>query len=1116
MSNTSIHSRSLYAGDFPELQAQFLSEFPLREGGLRGGIVLVPNVLCGLSLRRELARTGTSHANVHFRTLTEHLLTLAGPWLAESGQRLLPEAIRPPLMKRAVEQAGSLRYFHRMAHRAGFQRAAWQTIHELRAAGLSANDLQAMAQRPQLELLLQQKLSDLAAIWRAFDHATHQYKFVDRAVTMEWACNTQQKFTQSKVVGSPAHPLVIYGLDDLSAMERRFIARLMEACDVVAYLPFRASDAYIWSEPLYQWYLEQGFAAELLEPDARAEVDNSLTRVQLGVFEDLSASSLIPHPSSLLSPSGGGATSASSLIPHPSSLLSPAGGGEESSFFIISAANRENEVEEILREILFSPPARNKKDDESEARSAVLMRDSGNYIHLFRDEWSQAGITSYFHECRKLGESTAGRSLRCLAKLLKGEFRRSDVMEFLLSAPLRPLADQPTEAGEAAVVEWNHFSLQAMIVAGDKSWRENLRRLRNQLIKELERREWELDDPASSIKRQLASLALFEHYVERLIAGTTSARAATTWKDLAEAVSKLFTEFVESSDETEIIGAELALAEWFDALGVPPNAAEFSTFVETILSQPLAREGKFEVHEPTVARIADTLGVLFDEVFVCGLVEKEFPRPWSQDPLLLDDERVTLQRALNAKGNDFQIPLRSRARFQERFLFRTVVNSARRRLVLSYPRVEPVQGREWLASTYLLHALEAVTGMSADYESLESFVRTSPQARRVSINRFKGRSAKHSLNSFEYDLTKLGSALQSKVSDGVAYLFCADEQFQRAVLAERSRYRTREFTAFDGSLENSPLRSQLHASIAQLPAAKIQRYASCPYEYFVQHVLELEGAAEPHWIQPLNPGARGMLLHEILEKFYRAEIEANHWPLSRDAGARLEQVASETFAEFERLQVPGLPLLWKIEQSKLRQKLRAFFETELATASPFQPRYFNAAYGMSEGDPQLSREQAVRMPLQNGLMPEVHGKIDRVDISPTGTARLIDYTAKNFDKLQRDAKQINGGIAPHVARLAASALGLDVDEFAYYSLEADDSRSIIFSRDGWEESQERVSQFIGAIVKGMNEGKFFPSPTNHCQYCKAKTACGSGRFTQKWDYDLPQTAGLRILRGGEA
>lgn len=81
-------------------------------------------------------------------------------------------------------------------------------------------------------------------------------------------------------------------------------------------------------------------------------------------------------------------------------------------------------------------------------------------------------------------------------------------------------------------------------------------------------------------------------------------------------------------------------------------------------------------------------------VFVCGLVEKQFPKYHSQDPFFSEAARAQLKRA--------GLRLRTAADFEaeERFLFDWAVTRATESLILSYPQFD-ARGQQNLRSLYL-------------------------------------------------------------------------------------------------------------------------------------------------------------------------------------------------------------------------------------------------------------------------------------------------------------------------------------------------------------------------------------------------------------------------------
>lgn len=115
-------------------------------------------------------------------------------------------------------------------------------------------------------------------------------------------------------------------------------------------------------------------------------------------------------------------------------------------------------------------------------------------------------------------------------------------------------------------------------------------------------------------------------------------------------------------------------------------------------------------------------------VFVCGLVEGEFPVHYSEDPLLDEETRC----ALKAAG--YRVPAAADREEEERFLWQTAVSRATSKLVLSWSRYN-AKGDENLRSFWLD---EFLAGTPAEEEAVEIVVRPRPlhlprRSRRVQV-----------------------------------------------------------------------------------------------------------------------------------------------------------------------------------------------------------------------------------------------------------------------------------------------------------------------------------------------------------------------------------------------
>jgi ATP-dependent helicase/DNAse subunit B len=1021
--------KTLYCGNFAQLQARFIAEVTAaRERDALAPLdVVVTGQLARLALRRELARAGCSHANVHFLTLHELAESEAALRVRQEKLRLLSDVARGPLMLRAVELASPLLYFSALSTREGFRSALWRTLNELRGSGVSGEALARAANRRSAQTgVLARKLRDLAGILVQLERLLQEHRYADPIRLLQLAC---------EVESDHCAPLILYGRDEMSALERRFVEKLTRRRAITVYLPYREEETFFWVKPFFTALTKMGFAAEFLPEESAAR-----------------------------------------------------------EIFLVSAPTRERESEEIARELLFpdSPQAYGP-------RIGILVRDGEPYVPLLREELARAGVRGYIHQCHTLGETASGRAFRLLCALLDERFARADVTEFLLSSPVRwPEEMREENRGAPPVALWNQLTLLAGITAGAESWSDGLRRLQNRLAYERQAAQ-ENDEALAAGAEHTAAVEALQRYMELLTARIREVNRARTWREKSEALWTLFDEFVETDHESAALREELSRAHELDALGVAPTLENVRILVKTMLNRPAEREGRFQAHEPTVATYAEAQGIVFDDVFLPGLVEREVPRPVSQDPLLLDDEREALEQWLSLPPG--AIPRRRERRQRERFAFHAALSSARRRALLSYPRQES-GGRERLPSFYLLDVLEALTGKSADYEALAQFVSSDARARRIGAGRLRT-SRGQPTTPFARTLALLARALETKSSASIADLVEDHPFVARAAAAEEARFHHREFTPYDGLIKGNALHERLAAEIEARPLSptRMEHYAECPFRYFGLHVLELSSVDEPEEPTRITPLESGLLVHEILEEFFREAQAEERLPLRRESEERLLALARRALARFERNHVTGPALLWQLEQRRILRMLTRFFERDLEDDSGFVPRYF---------------EQQFTCDYTDGVQVSFHGKMDRVDIHPTtGEARVVDYKTGALRPGMKNGS-LGGGRALQLAvyRLAAErALNLRGAAAAYYFLGDATKDVITYTEQDWETGREVFARTAATILNGVRGGRFYPYPeARKCDWCPLRTACGTGRLTFKWTRTQPVGADYLAMR----
>lgn len=1048
--------RVTYCGEFPELQARFIAETAeARCADLLSPLsVLVTGQLVRLYLRRELARSGLNHANIRFLTLTDLARRLAEPELRRRGLTVLPEIAAGPLMQRAIADVPQqVRYFGRLREMDGFRLAAWQTITELRGAGLTPERLISAADSKSIaaDLVLRQKTEEIAVIYQALERRMNRHNLIDHTGLIELALGTDIAYEDD---------LILYGLDELTTLEQKLIAKLLPGRSVVAYLPYTESEAYEWTRPVLEWFRANKFNVEFLKPQDSSR--NTLDRLKSRLF----------------------AASAEVLEEIKE---------DDRSLQIVSAPGSAREAETVTGCVLFSPLV-----DEFPGRTTgVLTRSAEPYVNLLRGELNKAGVTGYFHQCRTLRDTVIGRALSLIASLLGGDFRRDDVLGLLAAAPLRRPSGLPDEFEQVPVAEWNDIALRAQVFQNEADWQRRLKIYARGLHSEDES-----DSPA--VTRRKEAVEAFSIWLKSLNEKINTIRSAPTWKAACEGLLSLLSDLYESDESLEPLTEALGKTLVLDGIDLPPAEAGLAGMIDSVLATPAEREGKFQIHEPAVATLQQAAGVLFDEVIIPGLVEKEFPHPSKQDPLLLDDDRRTLSRIVGTP-----IPLHSRRRQHERFLFRQAVAGARRRLVLTYPRLKAPDGREQLPSVFLLRTAEALEGNSVSYKELDSLIRTSPLGRFVPISRLEAATLDQPTTEFVFELSQIEKAVREKNPARLRLLTENRDLFRRGIVAERQRARA-EFSEFEGVLQEAALKVRfarwVRARLRPVSPTRMEDYATCPFRSLIINVLDLQPIEEAVPVGGITPGQRGTLIHNILENFFREQGAKGKLPLTADALAELRQTAKAEISEFEKRNITGPRLLWEFERERISQTLEHYFEWVLENETEFVPHHFELKFG------------GTALSLESGEEILFRGRIDRVDVNPqTNTARVVDY--KTGNKKQHIKKgMLAGGRAlqlPVYLLAARQELKLEVEQARYEFLSADsDPKIVLFDRQHWEDRRRDFESVLQTILTGMLEGRFYPYPGDkkkNCDSCPVKTACGIGRFTSKWRRDLEQTQSFRRM-----
>jgi ATP-dependent helicase/DNAse subunit B len=589
--------------------------------------------------------------------------------------------------------------------------------------------------------------------------------------------------------------------------------------------------------------------------------------------------------------------------------------------------------------------------------------------------------------------------------------------------------------------------------------------------------------------------------VGRLIGSTASLSDGAPAAALARGLLRAFLRLCRRDEEAGEIAGLLASFEALVPLATPLGLDEFAELLDVALAGPSALAGETREGKVLVAEAHQALGLPFRLVAIPGLVEQSFPAAPRPDAILGDDDRARLWAQVPEGRPGLGRPAQRLA--EERLTFRLAAAAAEERLVLTYPRVEATSGRARVPSFFLLRVAEAATGRPQDFTRLE---REFPPHGTVALVPVPPGALAQPIDAREWLLAQAVRAREAGAGGRAACLALAPRAARGRAALEAREHGSR-LSAWDGLLPpeaRETLAAHHRAGEAAVAATPLEAYATCPFRYYLAHVLRLQPAAEPERVLALAPADRGRFLHAALARAYGRLRDDGLLPLhpTRLGAARAHVEAA--FAETEAAFGPtGLLPFWRGERTRLLADVLAAVAAEAREGESgpgWVPTEFEVGFGDDPAAP-------VAWALEDGRRLAFRGRLDRLDVSADGTrARVIDYKAGRARGGAR--ARLAGGTALQlpVYRMAAEALcrarGLAarVESAEYYYLtRRGERRRARFTEDDWAARRPDFDRALGGVLDGIAAGRFFQSPSAEtCRVCDYQPACGPLRERVAW------------------
>jgi ATP-dependent helicase/nuclease subunit B len=1045
---------------------------------------------------RQYARSQGATFGLHRFSLAQLAARICALRLAANGQVPCSALGVEAAVARAVHEAqhrNALQYFSPVASLPGFAKAVRATSTELREAGISATSLERLPLPG----------PDVAWLLIALEEQLSAAHLVDLAAVVR----TAAAVVRSNDVSLASTPLLLLDVPIHSKAESEFIGALVSGSpEVLITVPSGDSKTVTALQ-----------TSETSSIEKCATNESPLGRLREYLFSE----------------------------------VKPPSGNRGDQVRMFSAPGEGRECVEIARRILEE--ARNGTRFD---QMAVLLRSPSTYSGLLDSAFRRAGIPAFF----SLGTSRpdpAGRAFLAILACADEKFSAKRFAEYLslgqvpaldtagappkgkevwtgaqdevlrlgLTGPVPEGSESPdkpsnrdTDSDDSPQVggtlrapwNWEKLLVDAAVIGGKDRWERRLNGLDAEFrLKLTEIAGKEPDSPKGlAIERDLRELSHLKNFALALIEILSGFPKATHWGEWLKILQSLAPMVLREVERVASILAEMAPME---VVG-PVSLFEVRNVLMERLSTLELPPPDYRYGHVFVATTGQARGYSFDVVFIPGLAEQIFPQRPREDPILLDDLRRQLASGL--RNQDERVS-------DERLLLRLCTGTVRKRLYLSYPRLDVVQARPRVPSFYALDVDRAVTGEVLRVENLEYRAGEEGGAR---LAWPAPADPNRAIDAVEHDLSVLGILLSSPLeqSKGKArYLLELNENLARSLRTRFARWRRKSWSSFDGlcapSKDIVELFSQYRLTIRPHSVSSLQRYATCPYQFYLAAIQGIEPRKDVVSIEQMDPLTRGAILHRVQAEVLRQLLEEKKLPISSanlpHALQELDNIVQRIEKEYRENLFPAILRVWDDEIEALRTDLRLWIKRMAENHSDWVPTHFELSFGISGG---VQRDQASFSQVATIVGGfKLRGIVDLIEHRSTdGNLRVTDY--KSGEARTVKTLVIGGGevLQPTLYSLAVESLMKKpvTGGRLYYCTTAGGFAERIVLLDS--EARQRAEEVL-KIIDGAVEQPFFPPAPREraCARCDFQVVCGPYEEIRVMAKDQQPLSELTRLRG---
>jgi ATP-dependent helicase/DNAse subunit B len=296
-------------------------------------------------------------------------------------------------------------------------------------------------------------------------------------------------------------------------------------------------------------------------------------------------------------------------------------------------------------------------------------------------------------------------------------------------------------------------------------------------------------------------------------------------------------------------------------------------------------------------------------------------------------------------------------------------------------------------------------------------------------------------------------------------------------------------------------------------ATALERFAPCPYRFFLGSILRLSPRQEPAAIEQLDALSRGRLIHEVQHTLLRDLRARGALPITAARVAlayeRLDVTLDAIAGAYHERLAPAIERVWSDAVEEIRGDMREWIARQSHDPS-WVPQHFELAFGLPLSNAFDASSTPDPVALASGVT--LRGAIDLVE-SRGATLRATDHKT---GRLRAEPGSVVAGgesLQPLLYALALEHLFPERDvaagrlyhctsrgEFAEHEVPLDDR------------TRAAARRIMAVIEESIQAGMLPAAPTRGaCEHCDYASVCGP-REEQRTARKKPALTMLQELR----